>query len=221
MLSQGIHTRRLSPTSAILAALLLAAASLFLLPSPAQAHDDLVDSDPAAGAVLDTAPEELTLTFSGELTDEEGATELQVTDASGTSLIDGSPSVDGTVVTQPLTGGGTGEVEVLWKVVGSDGHAISGELSFTIGASAPTASPTETTAPSPTETAIAPVETVPSPTDAAPVTTGSDSFGWVIAAIVAVLLVGGAIAYLVVSRRSRTKALSDGSASGSGTSAER
>lgn len=205
----------------MLAALLLAAASLFLLASPAQAHDDLVESDPAAGSTLSAAPGQLTLTFSGELADEPGATELEVTDAAGTSLLAGTPTVDGTVVTQPLTGGGTGEVSVLWKVVGSDGHPISGEFVFAIDTASPTQSPTETAAPAPTETAVAPVEPVPAPTDTAPVTTGSDSFGWIIAAIVAVLLVGGAVTYLVVSRRNRTRALSDGSGAGSDASAGR
>ncbi len=66
--------------TAAAAALLLAAGGL-LVASPASAHDELVSTDPAADTSLDALPAQLTLTFSGELATDPGATELQVTDA--------------------------------------------------------------------------------------------------------------------------------------------
>ena len=89
-----------------------------LVASPASAHDELVSSDPAADSSLDALPAQLTLTFSGELATDPGATELQVTDAAGTSLADGDRVVEGTVVTQPLTGAASG----------ADHRAVEGRL---------------------------------------------------------------------------------------------
>ena len=196
--------------TAAAAALLLAAGGL-LVASPASAHDELVSTDPAADTSLEALPAQLTLTFSGELATDPGATELQVTDASGAVLSDGDPVVEGTVVTQPLSGAASGLVTVLWKVVSSDGHPISGEYSFTVaGAPAPTQTPTETAAPTPSAT-TAPSETVePTPTVTSEPTAsdGSSALPWIIAGVLALALIG-AVVYLLVSRSRREKALAD------------
>jgi methionine-rich copper-binding protein CopC len=122
---------------AVIAALtaVFAAAVLVLgVAEPASAHDELLSSDPAAGAVLDAAPEAITLTFSGVLTEGEGATEMAVTDAAGNDLTTGSPVLDGVRVTQPIDGAAaSGTIRVAWRVVSSDGHPISGEYSFAVG----------------------------------------------------------------------------------------
>nr|BFF11089.1 hypothetical protein GCM10025699_23920 [Microbacterium flavescens] len=72
-----------------------------------------------------------------------------MTDASGTSLLDGAPTAQDNVLTQPLAGEASGEITVLWKVVSSDGHPISGEFAFTV---APAPTPTDTATPTPTPT---------------------------------------------------------------------
>ena len=87
-----------------LAATLLAAFLVLLSPLSASAHDALVSSSPAADSSVETLPSELTLTFSAKLIDGEGATELTVTDPAGQSVIDGTPTVEGAIVTQPLLG---------------------------------------------------------------------------------------------------------------------
>jgi len=199
--------RRRHNIVAAVAALLLAAVGL-LVASPASAHDALVSTDPPAGSALDTLPEQLTLTFSGVLATDPGATELQVTDASGASLAEGVPLVEGTIVTQPLkeqlSGAASGMVTVLWKVVSSDGDPISGQFQFSVAkAPTPTASPTVTGTPTetPTDTATpAPVES------AVPVDSGAASIPWVLLAMLGVAVLG-AIAYLLVSRARRRKAL--------------
>jgi methionine-rich copper-binding protein CopC len=198
--------------AAAAAALLLSLGGL-MVAAPASAHDELVSTDPAADAVLDALPPQLTLTFSGELATDPGATELQVTDAAGTSLADGDPLVEGTVVTQPLSGAASGVVTVLWKVVSSDGHPISGEFAFSVPtAPTPTPTPTATATASPSETPVenatpAPVET------AVPVDSGAASLPWLLLAVIGVALLGG-VTYLLVSRARRQKALEAASAAG-------
>ncbi|SFS02833.1 hypothetical protein SAMN04487846_1611 [Microbacterium sp. cf046] len=190
--------------TAAAAALLLAGAGL-LVASPASAHDELVSSDPAADSSLDALPAELTLTFSGELATDPGATELQVTDASGASLADGEPVVDGTTVTQPLSGAASGAVTVLWKVVSSDGHPISGEFGFTVAEAPPTPTPTPTETTTPTETPTP--EPTPTPTETiAPVDSGAAAVPWILLGVLAVAVLG-AVTYLLVSRARRRKAL--------------
>jgi len=221
--SQGIHTAR-APRRLALAGALIAFVALLAPASPAQAHDDLLGSDPAADAQLDALPAQLTLTFTAEIAPDEGASEVQVTDAAGASLVAGAPSAQGNVLTQPLEGTASGAITVLWKVVSSDGHPISGEFGFTV-TTPPTPTPTETTTPSPTPTAtVAPTESAsPSPT-AAPADGGSTALPWVFFALIAVAVAGG-VTYLLVSRARREKALAEASPPGpqpdSETSADR
>lgn len=194
------------PLIATAAALLIAAAGL-LVASPASAHDELESSDPAADSSLEALPAQLTLTFSGILSTEAGATELQVTDAAGTTLADGAPAVQDNVVTQPLAGAASGAVTVLWKVVSSDGHPISGEYSFTVTAPP---SPTDTPTPSatPTESATPTSEPSPEPVvTAAPISNDSSATPWIIGGLILLAAVGGAVIYLLVSRARRQKAL--------------
>lgn len=190
--------------TAAAATLLLSIGSLAAA-TPASAHDELRSSDPAAGATLETPPEQLTLTFSGEISTEAGATEIQVTDADGTSLTDGDPVVEGAVVTQPLTDAASGAVTVLWKVVSSDGHPISGELGFTVTAP-PTPTPTPTATPTETPTATPTAEPTPTPTvSPEPAdSTFSDVWPWIVGAVIVAGL-GGALIYLLVSRNRRLR----------------
>ena len=173
--------------------------------SPAHAHDELIGSDPAADSALDALPAQLTLTFSAEIADDEGASVVEVTDAAGTSLAAGAPAVQDNVLTQPLAGEASGAVTVLWKVVSSDGHPISGEFAFTVEA-APT--PTATTTPEPTATAseAASPQPPPSVTSEPVADSGSNALPWIIAGLLAAALLG-AIVYLLVSRARREKAL--------------
>ena len=202
--------RPFARTIAAAAAALMLVAGGMLAAAPASAHDELVSTDPAAGSTVEALHAQLTLTFSGELVTDAGATELQVTDAGGTSLGDGDPEVEGTSVTQALTGAASGPITVLWKVVSSDGHPISGQYAFTVTAPA-TATPTATETPDPTASATpgdtpsaAPTET---PTVAPePVDSGSAALPWIIGGLLLLAAVGGAVGYLLVSRARRLRA---------------
>lgn len=127
------RSRVAAGTTGVLGILL---AAVLLTASPAAAHDELADSDPAAGDSLASAPAEITLTYSADIL-EMGA-EVIVVDAEGTDWVEGTPLVEGQVVTatvgadMPVAG-----YEVRWRVVSSDGHPISGVIPFTVGDAEP------------------------------------------------------------------------------------
>ncbi|GAA2993330.1 hypothetical protein GCM10010460_32770 [Microbacterium terrae] len=202
VMSQGIHKPTRTRLAAALAAAALVAASALLIAPPASAHDELLGTDPAADSTVDTLPESIALTYSNLISTDPGASIVEVTDAAGTALSDGEPTTQDNVLTQPLAGEASGVITVLWKVVSSDGHPISGEFTFTVAAAEPT--PTATTEPSPTasESATASETPVATPTPtAAPDedSTFGDVWPWVIGGILVAGL-AGALLYLLVSR---------------------
>ncbi len=106
---------------------------LTLLAAPASAHDSLTGSEPAEGEVLTVAPDALVLTYSGEISDL-GA-QFMVTGPEGRDVVQGTPTVEGAVVTQELADELVdGDYEVAWRVTSSDGHPISGTITFSIAA---------------------------------------------------------------------------------------
>lgn len=184
----------------------IAVAALFLSAAPAAAHDQLVDTDPPANSTVDAVPDQIVLTYSAEVLADPGAAVVEVTDASGNRVDDGDAVVEGIDVIQPILATAAdpnGTYEVVWKVVSSDGHPISGEFTFTVEGVAPepTPTPTETattaptTEPSPTATAVAP------PADAE--STAGAVWPWVAGGIL-LAAVAGAVIYLLASRARRT-----------------
>ena len=166
--------------------------------APAHAHDTLVGTDPAADSTLERSPAQLALTFSADISTEQGASVVEVIDGSGADLA-GDPVATDNVLLVPLEGEATGAVTVRWKVVSSDGHPISGEYAFTV---TPASTPTESAAPSPS--ASEPLETTtPEPAETAVPgdedSTFSSAWPWVIGGI---LVVGalGAVVFLLVTR---------------------
>ncbi|MCC4249827.1 copper resistance CopC family protein [Microbacterium testaceum] len=197
MITTSAPRRRALP--AVLATVAVALAALLAPAAPASAHDELVSSDPSADAVLDALPAQITLTFSADVLDAEGATVIQVTDAEGTVLTDGAPEVAGTVVTQALAGPASGAVTAVWRVVSSDGHPIDGTFSFTVpSAPTPTATPTPTASPS---TTPSPEPTVTVTATPAPAENTSDAspLPWILLAVALVLVIG-ALVWLLVAR---------------------
>ncbi|SIR63638.1 copper resistance CopC family protein [Microbacterium sp. RURRCA19A] len=196
MTTTSAPRRRTLP--AVLAAAAAVALAAMLVPaSPAFAHDELVSSDPSADAVLDALPAQITLSYSADILDSDGASVIQVTDATGTSLTDGAPTVSGTVVTQALAGSASGAVTVVWRVVSSDGHPIDGTFSFTVPAApAPTATPTTTPS-----AAASPEPTVTVTMTPAPAENASDAspLPWILLAV-ALLIVVGLVVWLLVAR---------------------
>jgi methionine-rich copper-binding protein CopC len=117
---------RLTAGSALAGLLLLTAATA------ATAHDELVGSDPAAGAALDSAPDAVRLDYSADVLAFGAA--VVVADAAGDPWQAGEPVLDGSSVSVPLDPAlPDGAYEVRWRVVSSDGHPITGLVPFTVG----------------------------------------------------------------------------------------
>lgn len=120
---------------AVLLSALLAVPVLAGLATPARAHDVLVGSDPADGATLDVPPGHVVLTFSADQMALGNA--LAVTDPAGTDHVVGAAVVEGRELRQELDGAGpAGEWTVQWRSVASDGHPVSGTLTFTVSTAA-------------------------------------------------------------------------------------
>ena len=144
----------------MLAAMLLAAGPLFFVAAPAAAHDEIVSSFPAGGSTVSVVPEEISLTFSGEILTDFSAVIVEVVASDGQNLALGDPIIDGTTVTQAVRTGESGVYTVRWRVVSSDGHPISNEYQYTVDAltlptSAPTPEATEQQTPEPSASAAA------------------------------------------------------------------
>ncbi|TDQ49997.1 hypothetical protein EV190_11441 [Actinorugispora endophytica] len=100
--------------------------------SPAAAHDQLIASTPEDGERLDSAPEDITLTFSGDVLDLGAA--VTVLDSGSTPVAEGEARVDGPDVVQGLPPDlPDGAYTVRWRVVSGDGHPISGTFDFIAG----------------------------------------------------------------------------------------
>lgn len=159
----------MSPIRTITAGIAAAALAILATAVPASAHDELLSSDPAAGAVLASPPEEVTLTFSGEilsLDESDAGARAEVVDAAGKNWIDGDIVVNGETVTIPLADGMPGAAyEVRWQVVSEDGHPVAGVIPFTIESPTPTPTPTatESQAPASPEPAAAGEDTAGGP----------------------------------------------------------
>lgn len=136
--------RRPVASAALLAALVSLVFGLLLAGAgPASAHAALTGSDPQDGAVVDTAPKEVTLSFSEAIA--VGDDSIRVLDPSG-------KRADTEAEPRDLSEGGTvrygvalhsglpdGTYTVAWQAISADSHPISGAFTFSIGA------PSETT----------------------------------------------------------------------------
>ncbi|MGW4409577.1 copper resistance CopC family protein [Nonomuraea sp. NPDC004702] len=118
----------------LLTVLLLACAAVgFAL--PAQAHNVLVGSDPKDGATLSASPARVTLVFDQAV--RQGYAQVGVTGADGSSWADGAAEVAAervSVKVRPLPAGGS--YVVGYRILSSDGHPVTGKISFTMAASA-------------------------------------------------------------------------------------
>jgi methionine-rich copper-binding protein CopC len=110
----------------------LVAASL-LIATPAFAHDELIDSTPAAGETLTALPDAFSITMNEDLLDldDEGSGfGILIRDSDGLYYGDGCVSVDGPTMSAEAVLGKPGEYTFIWQVVSSDGHPTSDEFTF-------------------------------------------------------------------------------------------
>jgi len=156
--------RRTVPAAGLVVGLLLAA-GVAAAPA-AQAHDELVGTDPADGTTVPFAPATVTLSFAEPAV--ALGTEVKVTSPAGKVVSVGEPELVDSTVRQAVDGElPAGKYTVTYRVTSQDGHAVSGKFSFTAadeaGAEEPTspAKPvtpppfTSSATPDPTATATA------------------------------------------------------------------
>jgi copper transport protein len=140
-------TQTIAPRVRSLVLLLLAvAAALLAAGVPASAHAALTGSDPRQGAVVDQAPEQISLTFSETVSLSDDA--LRVLGPKGERADTGEARGVGATYSVKLRPGlPDGTYTVSYQVVSADSHPVAGAFTFSIGApSATTVTVSEQTA---------------------------------------------------------------------------
>lgn len=170
----------------------------------ASAHDELTSMTPADRSSVPTTPDRVVLHFTEPpLT---VGLAVRVTGPTG-DVQQGTAQITGNDVVQPLLPTApAGAYRVAWRVTADDGHASSGELTFTASAAnarEATATPgAGGVAVSPSGAATPTAVATAAPAVASAAATSSGTSPVAIAVIVGVLVILGALA-LVVTQRSR------------------
>jgi copper transport protein len=128
-----VHDRRRGPVAAGVCGL-VAVLTVLLLPARADAHAELLSTEPESSEQLATAPDEVVLHFSEAV--DLSADTLEVLDATGRRLDIGDPGHPGgerTTVSASLPDLDDGAYVVAWRVVSSDSHPIGGAFTFRVG----------------------------------------------------------------------------------------
>jgi copper transport protein len=190
----------MSTVTAVLSGFLLISLSVFGGAVSASAHADVVRTTPIDGAVLDSAPRSLTLSFNSTLLD--GMIEVAVSNSDGelvSGIVAESVGTDAIVLWPVDLPGDT--YQVSYRIVSQDGHPVTGSLRFSYpDPEAETAEPEITTIDDPT----AEPETMEPETAAPRVTkeppSGSESdLMWVLGFLALALVVTG---YFIWRKRS-------------------
>ncbi|MEL3945217.1 copper resistance CopC/CopD family protein [Streptomyces sp. LNU-CPARS28] len=108
--------------------------SVLAAAAPAGAHAALTGSDPKQGAVVDKAPEQVSLTFSEKVAMSDGS--VRVLDPAGKRVDTGKTTDLGshTYGVKLKPGLPDGTFTVAYQVVSADSHPIAGAFTFSIGA---------------------------------------------------------------------------------------
>lgn len=196
------RTHRRGPL-AVLVTGLLALTVLLLTAGTASAHDVITGSDPADGSTVPTAPTQVSVTFD-ETPQPEGAA-LTVVGPDGARHEQGAATVRDKVVSVPVGAlPQAGQYEIGYRIVSSDGHPVSGSVTFDL--TTPSAPAAAATTGAPAQAAPADHSghsdgsAPPSPAASAGPDTGSGGVPAWVFVVIAIVVVGGAAA-LVLRRR--------------------
>lgn len=109
--------------------------ALAFQPQVAEAHANLVRSEPPANSTLDEAPDRITIWFTEPM--EAGFSEIQVLNSAGTRVDNGNSVVDAndlTVMSVSLPTLPDGTYTVAWRNLSTiDGHSLRGSFIFSVG----------------------------------------------------------------------------------------
>ncbi len=98
------------------------------LPSMASAHAELSGTTPANETTIEEHPDEVTLTFTENVTTAFGAVKAYGPDGSRANR--GEATADGTEVSVPIRSDEAGTYAVSWRVTSADGHPVKGAFVF-------------------------------------------------------------------------------------------
>ncbi|MCC6982975.1 MAG: copper resistance protein CopC [Bauldia sp.] len=104
-------------------------AGLLATAGSALAHASLIATDPAQGAVLESAPANVTLTFNEPVS----VTALRLIDTSGATTTLPLPEAASAILVPMPPDLPQGTHIVSWRVISTDGHPIGGSVVFSIG----------------------------------------------------------------------------------------
>ncbi len=113
---------------------LIALIALLLMPlaaPAAQAHAHLDHANPMVGATVPTAPAEVALWFTENL--EPAFSSVEVTDASGARVDQGTAAINGNTMHIGLKAVGPGTYHVRWHALSVDTHSTEGSFTFHVG----------------------------------------------------------------------------------------
>jgi len=163
--------------------------AVFVPRVPAFAHTTVKSSVPAANASVKAVPTTVTLTFSERLSI---LPKVSVEDSAGNIINSGKATLDGAVITQPVTPTVAGKYTVKWSAVAQDGDRSTGSFGFTLAVTPPPP-------PSPTTAAAAPT----SASQAAPLAASesSSSSTWWIWVLAGALILAFVVVFTVVRRK--------------------
>lgn len=213
MTSSASLRRVVSPARpvAVLLAMIVAFALAIFTVTPASAHIDMQGAEPPADAVVEVAPSQVVVLFSGEVS-EAGST-LTVTGPDGQAADNGDGRLDladtnrRTMTATLRPNLPTGVYTVSYSAFPADGHeAAAGSYTFTVGAdvvpaaATPGATPVATPAGTPASTPIAVTGGPAASTSDAGTSLSPSNIALLIAAALAVVL-GGGFAVTRASRR--------------------
>ena len=161
--------------------------------TPAFAHTSVKSSVPAANSHVKTLPTVVKLTFTERLSI---LPKVSVEDSAGNVINSGKATLEGAVVTQPVTPTVAGKYTVKWSAVAQDGDRSTGSFAFTLAVTPPPPpSPTD-----PPTSAAAPASTGshPAPFAASDTKSSGSWWLWLLTAVGVVALIA---AFLMVRRK--------------------
>jgi len=112
----------------------------------ANAHSELVSSNPSASSYIEVLPEQIELEFNEELLNLSSGNSVSIMSPNGEDLGMGETSTDGARVTRLLnTTSELGSFEVKYRVASADGHILNGSFTFNLTEAAVVTSENEKT----------------------------------------------------------------------------
>ena len=106
---------------------------IFLFIPPVSAHTSLVSANPAENSIVAEAPLAISLMFNEDLLllGDKNPSQIDVVDEAGMK-VSGEATVNGPIISAPLTIESPGRYNVSYRVASGDGHIVTGEYHFTV-----------------------------------------------------------------------------------------